>query len=94
MLRPGGSPAKVCHIRSFRNYAFAMARPPSANTRLGRVIRYSPFTVAEIAERAEMSERLLTYFTTGERTPRPDQIRRLAAALDVDPAVLHEEVMA
>ncbi|WP_415954374.1 helix-turn-helix domain-containing protein [Streptomyces sp. KLOTTS4A1] len=62
-------------------YGFDAAKLRAARTAAGT-------SVARIAQAAGVSERAVSLYLAGTRTPRPEILPRLAAAVGVDPAAL------
>ena len=55
---------------------------------LRRLREGHPLTVRELAERSEVSHNTITMIENRHRTANPSTVRKLAAALDVDPSEL------
>jgi transcriptional regulator with XRE-family HTH domain len=55
---------------------------------LRRLREGHPLTVRELAERSEVSHNTITAIENSHRTANPSTVRKLAAALDVEPSTL------
>lgn len=55
---------------------------------LRRLRESYPLTVRELAERSEISHNTITMIENRHRTANPSTVRKLAAALDVEPSEL------
>ena len=62
-----------------------MTAAPAAKNGLGALRRQAGLTQRELAETLGVHPRLVSKWENGEATPRPANIRKLAAALGVEP---------
>ena len=61
----------------------------SIGQRIRKIREMRNFTQKALAEKAQMHEVTLRYYEIGVRKPKPDQLQKLAEALEVDIAFLY-----
>ena len=64
--------------------------PKTLRARIQRVLDEAPFSMRQLAEEAGISYDAIRSWAADRRTPRPENLLNLAAALDKRGARLHE----